>query len=88
MGLSKGLKGVFELEQMMEKGLNYPDYNTAAIKSEEHRDTPIQGFPGKQNEGKGTKYYPTLHFALALLIIAVIIGNVGMAMSRRQAVKE
>jgi hypothetical protein len=88
VGLSKGLKGVFELEQMMGKGLNNPDFATAEIRSEKYKDTPIQGFPGKQNEGKGTKYYPTLHFALGLLILAVIIGNIGMAMSRRQGVEK
>ncbi|MBN9500860.1 MAG: hypothetical protein BGO01_00870 [Armatimonadetes bacterium 55-13] len=84
-GLSKGLKGVFELEQMMEKGLNYPSFDEAPIRYEKYKDKPLQGFPGKTNAGKGTAYYPTLHFALGLLIVAVIVGNIGMALSRRRA---
>jgi len=72
LGLSKGLKGVYDLETMMEDGVK--DYKGA----------PIPGFPNEKNLGRGSVYYPTLHFALALLIIAVIVGNVGMAMSRRK----
>jgi hypothetical protein len=32
----------------------------------------------------GAKYYPTLHLALVLMILAVIIGNVGMFMSKKR----
>lgn len=60
MGLSKGLKGVYDMETAMEKD-----------------------FPGQVNLDQGALYYPTLHVALFLLIITVIIGNVGMAMGRR-----
>ncbi len=40
-------------------------------------------FPGQTNLDQGALYYPTLHFALFLLIIMVVLGNVGMAMARR-----
>lgn len=60
VGISKGLKGVYDLEILMEKE-----------------------FPGMKNRDQGSTYYPTLHFALTLLILAVLIGNVGMALSRR-----
>lgn len=62
VGLSKGLKGVYDMEILMDKA-----------------------FPGQKNLDQGSTYYPTLHFALTLLILAVIIGNVGMALSRRKA---
>jgi hypothetical protein len=69
-GLSKGLKGVYDLETMMEEG------TTVA-------GTRIEGFPGMVNKDLGTRYYPTLHAALLLLILAVVTGNVGMALSKR-----
>lgn len=71
LGLSKGLKGVYDLETMMESGIRIHD-----------KDYPP--FTGKTNLGRGSIYYPTLHFALALLILAVVIGNVGMAMGKRR----
>jgi hypothetical protein len=83
VGFSGGLKGVLDLETLLETGVNYPDKATAKVKSEKY-DT-IEGFPGKKNKGQGTKYYPTLHFALAFMILLVIVGNVGMIMSKRQA---
>ncbi len=42
-------------------------------------------WPGAINYDNGAKYYPTLHLALALLILAVIIGNVGMFLSRKRS---
>jgi hypothetical protein len=44
----------------------------------------VRDFPGEGmvNEDNGTKYYPSLVFALGLLIIAVVVGNVGMMLSR------
>lgn len=41
------------------------------------------GFPGKKNAGKGTAYYLSLHFAITLLILCVVLGNVAMFLSRR-----
>lgn len=61
-GMSGGLKGVYDLETMMERT-----------------------WPGKDNKGKGSSYYPTLHVVLTLMMIAVIIGNVGMYLSRRRS---
>jgi hypothetical protein len=58
-GLSAGLKGVYDVELLMERD-----------------------FPGARNKDNGAKYYPALHLALTLLILAVIIGNIGMFLSR------
>lgn len=81
-GFVGGLKGVYDLEQLMESGVNNPGPNE--IKSDKYPE-PIPGFPGKPNIGQGTLYYPTLHLALALMIIMVILGNVGMILKKREA---
>jgi len=61
-GLVGGVKGVYDIENLMDQ-------------------EPT--FKGKDNLGKGTAYYLSLHFAIILLIIAVIVGNVAMFLSRR-----
>jgi hypothetical protein len=43
----------------------------------------IPPLPGKNEPGRGTKYYPALHACLGLLLLAVIAGNVGMWLSRK-----
>ncbi|HWD38590.1 MAG TPA: hypothetical protein VG944_07055 [Fimbriimonas sp.] len=78
-GLIGGVKGVFDLEQMMEKGLNVPGGVSAP------RFGPVPGFPGKHNVGRGTSYYFALHACLALLILAIFAGNLGVWLSRRGA---
>lgn len=72
-GLCGGVKGVYDLETLMEKG-------TADV-------PPLPGTDKlKANHAlKGTAYYPTLHFCLFLLIIAVAAGNIGMFLSRKGA---
>lgn len=72
IGLSKGLKGVYDLEGMMENGVTVDG---------KHYD----GFKGMTNYDQGALYYPALHAALVLLILAVVLGNVGMYLSRRKA---
>jgi hypothetical protein len=74
LGLSKGLKGVYDLENMMDDGVNIGGTQLP----------PFKG-PGIINHDLGTKYYPTLHAALFLLILAVIAGNVGMFLSRKRS---
>ena len=81
-GLCGGVKGVYDLETMMEDGVNVEGPHK--VVSEKYSEV-IPGFPGKPNEGKGTAYYPSLHFALFLLIVAVITGNHGMFLSKRKA---
>lgn len=65
-GLSAGLKGVYDMETMMEKGVE-----------------GVPGFPGKKNMDKGTRYIFTLHIAITIMVLAVIIGNVGTIMKKR-----
>ncbi len=79
-GLCGGVKGVYDLETLMENGINN---GSDSVESDLYRGEKIPGWPGKGNTGKGTAYYLALHFALALLIIAVIVGNVGMLLSKK-----
>lgn len=77
-GLSAGLKGVYDMESMMENGVN-TGKNKVRNFSEQ-----IPGWPGEKNIDKGSKYYWALHVAIGLLIIAVIIGNVGVLLTRNR----
>lgn len=86
LGVSAGLKGAYDLEALMENGVvppGTPDAGKAEVSS--NVTQPIPGFPGQLNRDRATRYYPSLHFALGLMIIAVIVGNVGMLLSRRAA---
>ena len=78
-GLVGGIKGVYDLETLMEYGVNNPGPHM--ISSPTYG--PIPGFPGKPNTGTGTAYYPALHVCLTVLIMAVIMGNLGMFLARR-----
>jgi hypothetical protein len=75
-GLCPGIKGVFDLEHLMAVGLK---------QGESSKWGAIPGWPDKTNEGRGTKYYFALHVCLALLILAVLVGNIGMYLSKKVA---
>ncbi len=81
-GLVIGLKGVYDLETLMKQGLNGqgPD----AVPSQKYAGQDVPPVNDNLGTGKGSAYYPTLHFALALLILAVIVGNVGMLLTRKR----
>lgn len=83
-GLVVGLKGLLDIESLMEYGLNDPQNpKTLTPTSSKLEGKAVPGFPGKLNAGKAARYYPTLHFAIFLLILAVVIGNVGMFLTKR-----
>jgi len=67
-GLIGGVKGVYDLETLMEKGAE-----------------GVPALPGKTLPGRGTKYYFSLHVCLALLVLAVLTGNIGMWLNRRKS---
>lgn len=83
VGFCGGLAGAYDLENLMEKGINFPDKATALVKSDKY-DT-IPGFPGMLNKGGATRYSPPLHFAVALMILLIVLGNVGMFLNKRGA---
>lgn len=82
-GLAKGLRGVFDLETVMDTGINVkgPDGNVALPSSKVPGVVPAS--PGR-NAGQGTTYSFALHITLLLLILAIVVGNVGMYMSRKE----
>lgn len=88
VGISIGLKGVYDLETMMEYGVRgerAPDGPPKRVvsKNPSIAKETIEGFAGKRNFDRAGSYYPTLHVALFLLILAVVAGNVGLALTRR-----
>jgi hypothetical protein len=87
VGFLGGLKGVFDLEQMMENGLNIKGADGKVLTGNSKITDEIPGFKGMSNKGSGTKYYPTLHFALLLMIVLIIIGNVEMFKAKKGAQK-
>lgn len=82
-GLASGIKGVYDLETMMEYGVNVPDANGKVMVSAPNIPEKIPNFPGMPNFGRGKLYYPSLHATLILMILAVVIGNAGMFMAKR-----
>lgn len=82
-GIAVGLKGVYDMEYCMANGVNLPDADgNIKVLNKGGKEYP------KITEGKtlarGSKYYGTLHIALILLILAVVLGNVGMVMARKK----
>lgn len=82
-GLIGGLKGVYDMETLMENGINNPGPDGKVVVSSSKIQGSVPGFAGKKNDGRGTRYYPTLHIAIGLMFIAVIVGNIGMFLSKR-----
>jgi hypothetical protein len=86
-GLSIGLKGMYDIEWMMENGVRGSDVKSTGPKdlrvvSETFRDIEIPPFTGQKNFDTGAKYYVALHTALALIILCVIAGNASLLKSR------
>lgn len=95
VGVSVGLNGVVEMETLMERGIDpYEgvDEKEAAKQAEDMKNPvmakgqpKIEGFKGATNFARGMNYYLSLHFALFLMIVAVVLGNVGMLMTRKRS---
>jgi len=79
-GLVNGLSGCVELETLMEKGIDAKGEVGGKV-------LPMQAepFAGEQNFHRGMAYYLALHVALGVLILAVVIGNIGMFMAKRSS---
>lgn len=80
-GLVAGLKGMYDVENMMVQGVNVPG---GKIKSAKNSQV-FEGFRDPKKLDMGAQYYPALHVAMLLLILAIAVGNVGMFMTRREA---
>lgn len=90
-GLSIGLKGVYDLEYMMNYGLRGPgiddperkDKRPVYAKLGDGTLPPLTEIePGATTFDRGAKYYLALHSALFLMIAMIVLGNVGMFMSK------
>ncbi|MCC6403086.1 MAG: hypothetical protein IT207_03670 [Fimbriimonadaceae bacterium] len=84
-GVAVGLKGVYDIEYMMNYGLNVQgaDGKTMVSFSEKPTVTAPPLTEGTKF-GRGSKYFASLHAALGLVILAVVLGNVGMFASRKK----
>lgn len=88
-GLAIGLKGVYDMEQMMNSGLNFPDQSGKIAVYQENVAGPAEGYPPITYEkeemryGRGRQYYAALNIALGLLILAVVMGNVSMFAAKK-----
>ncbi len=80
-GLTVGLKGVYDLEYMMEYGIGIPDANGKVLV--DWKGMQVEPITEGTRFARGRQYYGTLHIALLLMITFVILGNVGMFLSRR-----
>lgn len=79
-GLVNGLVGVAELEELMEKGIDAKD--EVGGKAE---GTPIAApYVGETNYARGMDYYPAFCVSMSLLILAIVVGNIGMFLERRR----
>ncbi|MCE9559625.1 MAG: hypothetical protein K8R88_11810 [Armatimonadetes bacterium] len=91
-GLSAGVKGVFDMETLMEFGVQGPGATGSPdmVKSvnNKYAGKIAEGFkdnPKWKNRDRATAYYPTLQVTLLLMISLVVIGNVGMFLAKKEA---
>ncbi|MBL8088462.1 MAG: hypothetical protein JNM85_10395 [Chthonomonas sp.] len=87
VGLSIGLKGVYDIERMMESGVRGTSVPKSGpddkrIESTNFRDVQVEPFTGLTNYDRGAKYYLALHAALTLMILAVLAGNASIIASK------
>lgn len=76
-GLIVGLKGAYDLEGIMQDGI-------PAEKSPTGQE--IAGYTGQEfkNIDKAARYVGPLHAAVGLMILAIILGNVGVLLTRKR----
>jgi hypothetical protein len=80
-GLINGLSGCVELEGLMEKGID----SKGEVGGKAEGTPKAAPFPGMKNLARGNSYYLALHAALILLILAIAVGNIGMALVKRSS---
>lgn len=85
-GLSIGLKGAYDLESLMEFGLNKPGPDGKVKVSNANVTGSVDGWPGMKNLANAQKYIVPLHGAIFLLILAIVMGNVQMVRDRKRKV--
>lgn len=94
VGVSVGLDGVVQFETLMQRGIDpYDGVDQQEVEKLAHdpknpvhaKGLPkIEGFKDMKNYARGMQYYLSLHSALLLIILAVVIGNVGTFLSKKK----
>lgn len=79
-GLVNGLVGTVELESLMENGID----STGEVGGHAPGPPIAAAFPHQKNYARGMDYYLSFCCAMTLLMIAVVVGNVGMMLERRR----
>lgn len=83
-GLTIGLVGVYDLEYMMEYGINTPDEKGVVnVKNLAKPEQVVPPVPEGTTFGQGATNNLALHIALALMILAIALGNVGMIAKKK-----
>lgn len=85
VGAAVGLKGVYDMEYMMQYGVGIADAD-GEIRVSPTGDRTVPALTEGTRLARGASYYGTLHIALLLLILAVVVGNLAMFMSRKRKV--
>ena len=85
-GLGIGLKGAYDLESMMEYGLNTTGADGKVKVSNSKVTDVVDGWAGKQNLANAQKYIVPLHGAIFLLILAIVLGNIQTIRDRKKKV--
>jgi hypothetical protein len=90
VGMGVGLKGVYDVEYMMQYGVNYRPDGAARAKVEYKTDDQLVIEPVTEGTtfGRGARYFLPLHVALGLMILAIILGNLGMVFTKKRKVTE
>jgi hypothetical protein len=67
---------------MMENGLNLPGPDGKIAVEYSKSDAPVPKITEGKTLARGSSYIVALHFALGLVIFAVVVGNIAMFASR------
>lgn len=77
VGLSVGLRGIVELETMMAKGINHSKDGKEPFVKVDRLNMTIDPIT-EDKYYRGMNYFISLHVAMTMLIVAVILGNLGV----------
>ncbi|MCU0316273.1 MAG: hypothetical protein MUC92_06745 [Fimbriimonadaceae bacterium] len=84
-GFAGGLRGAYDMEYMMAHGINYSPTPGQEPKVTAEKFGEIPPVPEGKSFERAARYFGTLHIALTLLILAVVMGNVGMFVAKKKA---
>lgn len=86
-GLSVGLKGAYDMESMMASGLNVAGADGKVVVPNTNVSDQVPPSKGKFNLANGQRYIVPLHFAIGLLILSIVLGNIDTIRERKRSRK-